>query len=98
MQIIRATDDLTINGMTYSGFPILVDKDLELVMPANKFLIYKLLHRGRASRRGVGKSEERNTTWDNYGQSIYDYFSFLEARNTDWLDIHQSDGHSIVAA
>ena len=61
MQIIRATDDLTVNGMIYSGFPILVDKDLELVMPVNKFLIYTLLHRGRVSRRGIGEPKERNT-------------------------------------
>ena len=65
MELIWATDDFKLHGVSYRDFPILLDSEMVGVSPANTFLRYHLLQRGRV---GSAKS------WKVYGQALYDYF------------------------
>lgn len=78
MELFFATDDYKINGVSYEGFPILVDSNLDFVEEAHAFLFYECIKRGRVQSK---------KSWIVYGQSMYDYFGFLEANNLDWWAI-----------
>lgn len=89
MELIWATEDLRLAGMSYEGLPILLDKDMASVEPANRFLRYQLVHRGRVASV---------KSWKTFGQHIYDFFSFLEANNLRWDERRGLEGESQLAA
>lgn len=89
MELIWSTDDFQLHGVSYRDFPILLDSEMVGVSPANTFLRYHLLHRGRV---GSAKS------WKIYGQALYDYFGFLEAHGLTWNDTPKAEDHTLVAA
>lgn len=89
MRLVLATEEFRINGQSYPGFPLIVDREMRSVEPARDFLIHECLHRGRVRSR---------KSWAAYGQAMYDYFGFLEARELDWRDGQYDENHSIVAA
>lgn len=89
MRLIFSTDEFKLNNVSYPGFPLILNKDMELVEPALQFLVAHCIKRGRV----------RSTkSWEAYGQSIYDYLAFLEANNLDWRKYDYGGGHSILAA
>ncbi|GHD67777.1 integrase [Luteimonas padinae] len=89
MELIWSTDDFKLHGVSYRDFPILLDSEMVGVSPANTFLRYHLLQRGRV---GSAKS------WKVYGQALYDYFGFLEAHDLVWNDTPKAEDHTPVAA
>jgi hypothetical protein len=89
LRLVLATEEFRINGQSYPGLPLLLDREMRSVEPARDFLIHQCLHRGRVRSRG---------SWAAYGQVLYDYFGFLEARGLDWRAGQFDENHSIVAA
>ena len=89
MKLIKATKEFTLNGTSYEDFPLIVDSKMEIVSEALNFLIYECLTRGRVQSK---------KTWWRYGQDIYDYFGFLEARDLDWKEGLANSYHSVIAA
>lgn len=89
MELIWATEELRFAGVSYEGLPILLDKDMASVQPANRFLRYQLVHRGRVAS---------TKSWRTIGQHVYDFFSFLEANDLRWDDARRGDGGSHLAS
>jgi integrase/recombinase XerD len=89
MRLHIATDRFRIGHTAYPGFPILVDNRGKVVEPTLNFFVYYLIQRGRAQSKH---------SWKQYGQSLYDFFGFLEANELDW-DEEPVDGMpSVIAA
>jgi integrase/recombinase XerD len=78
LDLFLATEDFKIKGVVYSGFPLLVNKDMELVKEVFDFLVKQCITRGRV---------QSPKSWKAYGQSLYDYFSFLEVNDWQWKDV-----------
>ena len=89
MRLVFATDDFTLYSVGYPGFPIILNKEMEVVEEVLFFLIYHCIHRGRV------KSLK---SWQAYGQSLYDYFAFLEDNGFHWRNYSYTSDHSILAA
>jgi integrase/recombinase XerD len=89
MKLIKATEEFVLGGVSYPGFPVLLDGDMEIVKPAMHFLVYQCITCGR-----VGSVH----SWWTYGQAMYDYFGFLEGRERDWRNYSYDDDHSLLAA
>ena len=89
MLLLLATDEFTIRGVSYRGFPLVVDQDMMLVEEVFDFLINQCITRGRV------QSPE---SWKAYGQSMYDYFGFLEANEWNWRNISVNRNSTILAA
>jgi integrase/recombinase XerD len=64
-----------VGGQRYADFPILVDSAGKIVEVALRFFVDRLLRSGSA---------RDPKTWKAYGQHLYDYFGFLEAKNLRW--------------
>lgn len=88
MHLIWATEDFTIGGRPYPGFPIVLHESMESAVAANQFLRYYLT-------RGVIGSEQ---SWPNTGRALYDFFGFLEAHDLQWSDVDRGEEKSLVAA
>ncbi len=88
MHLIWATEDFTIGGRPYPGFPIVLHDSLESAVEANQFLRHYLT-------RGKIGSEQ---SWPNTGRALYDYFGFLEAHGLDWKDVERGEEKTLVAA
>ena len=89
MRLHIATNRFIIGHTDYPGFPFLVDKHGKVVKPVLNFFVYYLIQRGRVQSKH---------SWKQYGQSLYDFFGFLEANELDW-DEEAVDGMpSVVAA
>lgn len=91
MQVIRSTIDFTILGIPYPDVPILVDQDMVVVEPVLKFMAYQVAQNGSVCSPKTIRS---------YSDSLYDYFSFLEANNLKWNQpyrIQKDNEISVVA-
>lgn len=88
MHLIWATDQFTIGGRAYPGFPIILDETMSSVVEVNEFLRSYLT-------RGVIGSER---SWPSTGRALYDYFGFLEAHDLHWTDVNSGDEKSLVAS
>lgn len=71
-----------------AGFPILLHDSMESCVPANDFFRSYL-------QRGAINSD---SSWSAAGQSIYDFFSFIEAHDLDWRDVDRGEKKSIISA
>jgi site-specific recombinase XerD len=89
MRLIKSTDDFKLNNHPYPDFPIILNKDMELVWSVHQFLVYFCITRGRV---------ESVNTWWRYGQDLYDYFAYLEELDLDWKASLANSQHSIVAS
>lgn len=86
MQLISSTDDFVINGMSYSGIPLLVDSEMQIVEPVLGFIVKRCIERG-----GVGSYK----TIRSYAKALYDYFSFLEANDLDWVPSKRKQKYAV---
>lgn len=77
MYQFKTTSDFTYKGQSLPDMPLLVDKKGEPVLVVNRFLLYLKLE--------VGKVHSPQTI-QSYSDSLYDYFSFLEAQRLQWDD------------
>ena len=88
MELVWTTQDFTILGQPYPGFPILLWPSMESCVPANRFLRYYLMRGDIGSKR----------SWPSTGRALYDFFSFLEAHDLSWQDVRCGEESSLVAA
>lgn len=89
MDLVWATADFQLAGRSYEGFPILLDAELRGIEPANRFLRYWLIHRGRSFSK---------KSWPTVANHLLDYFGFLERAGLLWHQINGEEGESPVAA
>lgn len=87
MHLFFSTSDFHIYGVHYEKFPLLLDSEMNLIEEVFLFLTHHCIKRGRVNSK---------KSWEAYGQTMYDYFSFLEANNLNWSQINPN--HSILAA
>lgn len=78
MELVYADENFKINGVSYPGFPIVLNSDMRSIPEVSAYLIYRCIHRGRVNSAH---------TWASYGQALYDYFGYLEALGRHWTDI-----------
>ncbi|MGE8327118.1 tyrosine-type recombinase/integrase [Pseudomonas urmiensis] len=88
MELIWASDDFTLGGKAYAGFPLLLNAEMESFTPANMFLRHHIL-------KGRVKSKK---SWASVGRAMYDYFSFLEVNEFDWRDVDYGEKKTLPAA
>ncbi|HEF4761186.1 TPA: site-specific integrase [Pseudomonas putida] len=87
MELVWATDDLKMAGLSYPGFPILLWDTMESCVPVNDFIRHYLLH---------GEIDSRKS-WASTGRAMYDFFSFLQAHDLDWHDVDRGEAKTLVA-
>jgi len=88
MRLLQATEQFTIDGCSYEGFPILLWDSMESCREANSFLRSYLLRGAIGSRK----------SWRAISQSIYDFFGFLQAHELAWDDVDRGEEKTLVAA
>lgn len=87
MELLQATSDFKINGISHPGFPLLLHDTMASCRPANEFMRWYL-------RRGAIGSER---SWPSTGRALYDYFSFLEVHEMSWKDIGEEGESSLLS-
>jgi len=80
--LIHSTEDFTIQGISYPSIPILVNREMEVVEPVLRFIVYQAVHNGKVRSK---------KTIQSYANSLYDFFSFVEANNLKWNQSCKSD-------
>lgn len=88
MRQFVTTEDFIYNGQSLTGIPLLVDENSTPVSIVNSFMMYLVMQRGSA---------HSPNTWRNYSDSLYDYFSWLEAQKLKWDEepLHTDIGKEI---
>lgn len=76
MKLYHTDSSYVVAGMKRPGIPFLCDGRFELVAAPNRYLDHIAVVRGRT---------RSPNTWKTYGEHLYDYFSFLEANELEWL-------------
>lgn len=82
MNLYLSDERFMVSGQSYEGFPILVDGHGMVVEVALRFFVSYLLSDSAAMDL---------KTWSTYGQHLYDYFGYLEAKGLRWDYIPLSD-------
>lgn len=75
MRLVRATADFSLNGISYAGFPLVLDDEMRLIEDLHWFLVDTCLRAGTVRSRA---------TWLRYGRDMYDFFGFVLANGFDW--------------
>ena len=44
MQLFKATNDFKLNGISYKGFPLIIDSEMKRIKPITDVLIHYRLH------------------------------------------------------
>lgn len=88
MHLIWATEYFKIAGRSLVGLPIILHDSMETCTPVNDFLRSYLM-RGQISSK---------KSWEAAGQSLYDYFSFLQAHKLDWRDVDRGESKALLYA
>lgn len=88
MRLVFSTDSFRYAGRPRPGFPIILGDDMRPVQPAQEYLIWLLLGRGKALSR---------LTWEDYGRRLWDFIAFLEANDLQWDEIGTAPGKSAIA-
>jgi len=68
VRLVLTTADFRIHGVSYAGFPLLLDDGMNDVEPASSFLQDICLRSGRVASPA---------SWKKYGRDLYDFFSFV---------------------
>jgi integrase/recombinase XerD len=75
MRLLLATDAFALNGISYRGFPLILDDHMRLLEDVHAFLIHVCLRSGRVRSKA---------SWKRYGRDLYDFFGFVSANGFDW--------------
>lgn len=77
MRLVLATDAFTLNGIRYSGFPLILDDRMRLIEDVHSFLIHTCLRSGRVRSKA---------SWKRYGRDLYDFFGYVIANGFSWKE------------
>jgi len=77
-KLLFTTSAFQSAGRTVQRVPILLDRNMRLVEPACRWLLYLALIRGQT------RSPE---TWRTYGEALYDWWQTLEANDWQWDEV-----------
>jgi len=80
MRLFYTDEGFKKNGVSLPGIPFLADSAAELVDPANRYLFYVAVVRGRT---------RSPATWRTYADHLYEFFSFLEENDLPWGQVTQ---------
>ncbi|CAN7548435.1 site-specific integrase [Acidovorax sp. LjRoot66] len=87
MRYITATEDFIYANLPKSGFPLILNSEMEPVEPFHSYLIWRLL----------GKGNDLNVkTWEAYGRAIWDFAKFLDENELKWNQNFESPGTGVV--
>jgi site-specific recombinase XerD len=75
MELFYTGDDFTLQGIPHRGIPFLLDSTMREVVAVNDYLYHIAVVRGRTASPA---------TWKAYAESLYDFFSYLEANDLEW--------------
>ena len=75
MRLVLASEAFALNGVCYSGFPLILDDQMRLIEVAHEFLVHVCLRAGRVRSK---------RTWKRYGRDLYDFFGFVIANGLNW--------------
>src|ERR1700756_5216330 len=75
MNLVFSDENFAIGGQTYEGFPLLHNSRGKIVKLALRFFVDELIGNARAKDL---------KTWAAYGQHLYDYYGYLEAKGLSW--------------
>lgn len=89
MNLYLSDESFMVSGQSYPGFPILIDADGKVVEIALRFFVKYLLEESAATDL---------KSWSTYGQHLYDYFGYLEAKGLSWDHIPSSDSGELSPA
>lgn len=89
MRLYLSTKDYKLNGTSFPGLPILINRDGHVVREAQGFFTEHCIRRGRV---------ESLNSWKKYGQDLYDYLSFCEANGLDWKEVGAERDSTLLAA
>lgn len=88
MRFVLTSPDFVYGLHPRSGFPLILNSDMEPAEPFHSYLIWRCL----------GKGDELDTkTWEAYGRAIWGFFRFLDANNLTWNQPFRSPGEGVVA-
>lgn len=88
MNLFLSTNKFKLNGLSYTGFPILISEEGKVVQEAMDFCIAHLIKRGRI---------ESKKSWETYGKALYQFFGWCEANAIDWRDVGNDREDTILA-
>jgi integrase len=84
MRIFTTTNDFKYKGLSYPGIPFLSNEDMELIKITNDYLLWLSLENSNTSSPA---------TWRSHAESLYDYFSWLEANDLHWDENQKTGKH-----
>lgn len=88
MNLFFSTNKFKLNGVSYTGFPILVSEEGKVVEEALDFCIKHLIKRGRVPSK---------KSWVTYGKALYQFFGWCEVNRIDWRDVGNERETTILA-
>ncbi|HUI46105.1 MAG TPA: site-specific integrase [Nitrospirota bacterium] len=81
-ELFFTTDDFKVNGMSKPNIPFLVDKNMEPIDVADRWLYHVALVSGHT---------KSVNTWETYARALYHYFQWLETFNKKWDAVTELD-------
>jgi site-specific recombinase XerD len=78
MELFYTGEDFRLQGVPHGGIPFLLDNTMKEVVAVNDYLYHIAVVRGRTASPA---------TWKAYAESLYDFFSFLEANDLEWCRV-----------
>jgi site-specific recombinase XerD len=81
MDLFFTDASFVVEGVPRPDIPFLCNDEMELVVPANRWLRHVAIIKGRTRSR---------QTWRTYGGNLYEFFAFLEANGLQWDQVNQS--------
>lgn len=88
MDLFFSTKKFKLNGLSYSGFPILISRKGKVVEEALDFCIAHLIKRGRVQSK---------KSWVTYGKALYQFFGWCEVNGIDWREVGNDREATILA-
>lgn len=88
MNLFFSTNNFKLNGISYTGFPILISRDGKVIEEALNFCIAHFIKRGRVQSK---------KSWITYGQALYQFFGWCEVNGIDWRNVGNDREATILA-
>jgi len=85
MRLAYTDATFTHFGVPLPGVPVLLSDDMVIVEPAQQWLFYIALERGRTRSQA---------TWRSYAEALFDWLQTCQANGWEWDDIEEGHLHA----